>query len=415
MKSFNKLILMVTVITAAFFAVVNLCFINAENKDGAGRPYRVEAERIANDIKDGIYSESSLNDCFYITAVERLSGENVDTFYSVQSDYIIKMIDGELYRFDYSYRQDDSDERLMINICLAFAVALIVIFLIVIKYKIIKPFDKIREVPFELAKGNLSIPLKETKNQYFGRFIWGLDLLREKIEQQKIKELELHREKKTLVLALSHDIKTPLGIIELYSQSLEKGIYKDEAKKKKAAASINEKCKEIKDYVDRIINASSEDFLNFEVNNGEFYLSELVDRISEFYTDKLGLLKTDFIVEDYQNKLLIGDLERAVEVMQNIIENAVKYGDGKEISLCFEYDTDEDCTIFSVTNTGSVISENELDHIFNSFWRGSNAGSVRGSGLGLYICRNLMRKMNGDVFAVFQNGKMTVSAVFCNV
>ncbi|MBQ5381760.1 MAG: sensor histidine kinase, partial [Ruminococcus sp.] len=51
-------------------------------------------------------------------------------------------------------------------------------------------------------------------------------------------------------------------------------------------------------------------------------------------------------------------------------------------------------------------------HIFDSFWRGSNTGSNNGSGLGLYICRTLMRKMNGDIFAEIQDEEMVVTTVF---
>lgn len=54
--------------------------------------------------------------------------------------------------------------------------------------------------------------------------------------------------------------------------------------------------------------------------------------------------------------------------------------------------------LITVENTGEVLPAEELPHLFDSFYRGSNAGSQEGSGLGLYICRKLMHKMNGDVF-----------------
>ena len=84
--------------------------------------------------------------------------------------------------------------------------------------------------------------------------------MREHLEQQKSSELQLQKEKKTLVLSLSHDIKTPLATIELYSKALERNLFKDEAKKQEVTQGISKKCKEIKDYVDKIITASNEDF-----------------------------------------------------------------------------------------------------------------------------------------------------------
>ncbi len=50
--------------------------------------------------------------------------------------------------------------------------------------------------------------------------------------------------------------------------------------------------------------------------------------------------------------------------------------------------------------------------MFNSFWRGTNAAKEKGSGLGLYICRQLMHKMNGEIFAEIKDGFMCVTAVF---
>ena len=116
------------------------------------------------------------------------------------------------------------------------------------------------------------------------------------------------------------------------------------------------------------------------------------------------------MVDSFSDCLLSGDLERSIEVLQNIIENAVKYGDGKEITITFS--REDDCQLVHIRNSGCTLSENELPHIFESFWRGSNTGSNSGSGLGLYICRTLMLKMNGDIFAEIQGNDMVVTAVF---
>ena len=99
-----------------------------------------------------------------------------------------------------------------------------------------------------------------------------------------------------------------------------------------------------------------------------------------------------------------------MEVMQNIIENAVKYGDGKSIIISFS--REEDCQLIHISNSGCSLSDSELPHIFDSFWRGSNVASQSGSGLGLYICRTIMNKMNGGIFAEICDNNMIVSVVF---
>lgn len=230
------------------------------------------------------------------------------------------------------------------------------------------------------------------------------------MEQQKKRELDLQKEKKTLLLSLSHDIKTPLSAIKLYSKALSKGLYSDKEKQQEITRNIGVKADEIERYVSQIISASREDFLTFDVKNGEFYLSEAVKNIEDYYTEKLSLVKIDFEVGNYIDCLLKGDIDRGIEVLQNIIENAVKYGDGRQIKISFS--EEENCILISVKNSGCTLSENELPHIFESFWRGSNADKIGGSGLGLYICRQLMHKMNGEIFAKTDNEFMSVTAVF---
>ena len=146
------------------------------------------------------------------------------------------------------------------------------------------------------------------------------------------------------------------------------------------------------------------------MNIGEFYLSELVEKITGYYREKLALIKTDFNVGKYKNCLLSGDLNRSVEVLQNIMENAIKYGDGRRMELIFS-EADE-CVQIAIMNGGCTLGRDDLPHIFESFWRGANTENIRGSGLGLYICRQLMRKMNGEIFAEIADDIITVTAVF---
>jgi signal transduction histidine kinase len=282
-----------------------------------------------------------------------------------------------------------------------------------IKLKILYPFEILREVPYELSKGNLNVLIKETKNRFFGRFIWGVDMLRENMEEQKKRELNLQKDKKMILLSLSHDIKTPLSAIKLYSKALSKGLYEDKEKQNQIVENINEKVDEIESYVTQIITASREEFLSLEVHNGEFYLSELMSKIKNYYTEKLGYLKTNFIIDEYNDCIVNGDLERGVEVVQNIMENAIKYGDGKNIEISFS--EEDGCVLLTVINSGCALLDTDLTHMFESFWRGTNAQNEKGSGLGLYICRELMHKMNGEIFAQIKDREMYVTVVFVKV
>ena len=303
---------------------------------------------------------------------------------------------GVLYRFEYERPEQTKQMILTLNGVLILVYLIVLGILLYLYHSILKPFQQLKEMPYELSKGNLTTPVKENKNRYFGRFLWGMDLLRENLEEAKEEELRFQKEKKTLILSLSHDIKTPLSSIKLYSRALSQDLYTEEEKKKEAVSGIMRNAEEIENYVSEIISASNDNFLNLKVENGEVYLSELMKKIEVYYRDKLSVKHTEFVVEPYPDCVILGDPDRIIEVMQNIIENAIKYGDGREIRLSVS--EEEDCRLVKIENTGEPIRESERSSLFESFYRGSNSAGKKGSGLGLYIARTLMRMMDGDVF-----------------
>ncbi len=406
MKTYRIFTAAVAIFFVLAIAVVNVVMMNGSFVNGG--EYRVEIERAALAISQGKEPDNSHFE--YIRSIEK-ANEFDNAFFDVNGEYAIRIINGVAYRFDYQIVQEaDRKTMVTVNVILGITALTVIGVLIYIEKNIIKPFHRLTDVPYQLSKGNLIMPVKEMKSRYFGRFHWGLDLLRDKLEQQKAEEIRLQKEKKTLILSLSHDINTPLSAIKLYAKALSKNLYRDRERQREIAENINKKADEIEAFVSQIVTASNEDFLHIEVSPSEMYLSELMDKIKAYYTEKLELNRTDFVISEYGNCILKGDLERSVEVLQNIIENSIKYGDGRMIRI--DFSDEEDCKLVTVTNSGGSLSESELPHIFESFWRGSNAKNRSGSGLGLYICRQIMLKMDGEIFAKIDGEYMKVTAVF---
>lgn len=374
-----------------------------QNSGSSGRLYRVEAGRVARELQEKTPDEIDLTKYNTILSVGEFDSAEI-----CNNDYVIQEVAGTLYRIEYRVNQNHNI-LIYMDVAMIIMIGCTVIILIYVQKKILQPFQNMSHLSYELAKGNLSVPIKEEKGKLFGRFLWGMDMLREKLESDKEKELEFQKDRKTLILSLSHDIKTPLSAIELYSKALSSGLYETKEKQEEAVEGIARNVGEIKRYVDEIVTASREDFLNLEVVSGEFYLSEIIKSITSYYRDKLSVIHTKLEVEEFEECLLKGDRERLIETLQNIMENAIKYGDGKDIAVSWE--DEEDCKLIQIENTGSTLKEEELQNIFDSFYRGSNSQNIKGNGLGLYICKNLMRKMDGDVFARITNGNFCVTVV----
>ena len=282
--------------------------------------------------------------------------------------------------------------------------------LVYVKNKVLKPFMTLSNVPYELSKGHLQPEIEENKNRFFGKFMWGVAMLSDNLKAAQMKTLKLEKEKKMLLLSISHDIKTPLNSIKLYAKALEEDLYDTQEKKRDALRKIESLSVEIENFVGEIIRTSSEEILAIEVEDSEFYLKDLVEMIKEYYEPKCRLVMTEFRIGGYENRLMKGDEDRAFEVVENIMENAFKYGDGKLIEISF-YEEDC-CQLIRIKNTGEPVKPEEMPHLFDSFYRGSNVSAQEGNGLGLYICREIMRKMGGEIFAERREDGMSFQLVF---
>lgn len=409
-KAYGKLCLCIMALLFCVIVIVEI--VIHKNTEHSIQLYKIEINRVIQELERGT-DISNLPQYETIRSVEICEDGFLDEInhYGSEYHYTLKEVKGQLYKIEYYV--DLSKERKtfsnMMYLIIAVCVIAISLILLGIYLAIIRKFQTISDYPMELAKGNLTIPLKESRSSYFGRFLWGLDMLREKLEEEKQKNLELHKDKNVLLLSLSHDMKTPIAAIRLYASALKKNLYKSEEKQAEVATRIDENALELESYVTRVIAASNDDFLEFEVKDSEFYLAKVIDKIRDYYYEKLLSVGTVFTIEEYTDLLLAGDEERVVEILQNIMENAIKYGDGDSITLSFA--DEEDARLITVTNSGCTLPEREAEHIFDSFYRGSNAGTRPGNGLGLFICKKLVHKMGGEIFAEVNDQTMKVTVV----
>lgn len=118
---------------------------------------------------------------------------------------------------------------------------------------------------------------------------------------------------------------------------------------------------------------------------------------------------TTFSILKYDDCILSCDPDRLAECLQNLIENAIKYGDGRRIEISF--DKMDGCELITVSNTGCTLETKELPQIFESFHRGNNADHIQGNGLGLFICKRLMTLMGGEVYANIHDGRFEMTLV----
>ena len=410
----------------AFYMVLFFAAFLLWQKQGAeyGREYLVEVNRLMRGMEEKKqFSMPDLHKLEYIESVSYLSAadagntQKTEEFFYHKNGYETQieplMADGNVLGFvRFDYRNTKNAPEWILFLCGLIAVSTIftLTVLVYIKNKVLKPFVALSNVPYELSKGHLQPEIEENKNRFFGKFMWGVAMLSDNLKSAQKKTLKLEKEKKMLLLSISHDIKTPLNSIKLYAKALEEDLYETQEKKQDVFRKIGSLSGEIENFVGEIIRTSSEEILSIEVEDSEFYLKDLVEMIKEYYEPKCRLVMTEFHIGGYENRLMKGDKDRAFEVVENIMENAFKYGDGKAIEISF-YEEDC-CQLIRIKNTGEPVKPEEMPHLFDSFYRGSNVSAQEGNGLGLYICREIMQKMGGEIFAERKEDGMSFQLVF---
>ncbi len=232
------------------------------------------------------------------------------------------------------------------------------------------------------------------------------------LEKANIEAERANKAKTSFLAHVSHEIRTPIGIIlgtnELIARDITSKNIKDHVEKIKSAGEL------LDDLINNIL-----DFVKIEAEKTElrpevYKLSSLLrelEQYSKILAKKKGLTFSLFISEDINN-YLIGDVLAIKQVLLNIINNAVKYTDSGSVSLRAEQtlssDPNEVVLCFKVSDTGVGINQNEVDKIFDAFKRidRANGKYVEGVGLGLSIVKQLLTLMKGDieVLSVYGSG-----------
>lgn len=312
--------------------------------------------------------------------------------------------EGAFYLFTYRVERFPITALILTDAVFLIVLGLILFMILFIHRQIIRPFHRMEDVAEALKNRDFYYELPQQKYKLFGKFLWAIDVMREELRHHEQKELELLKEKQLMISSLSHDIKTPLSSIRLYNEAVTQGIYPPET----IIQRIEENCEKIDQYVKDIMNASQEDLFDFSVHVQELYFHDIVAMLQQ-EKERVELAMISYEVASYCDGLVAIDLYRLKEVIHNIIDNAMKYGDHTWIRVSF-YE-EEYHRIIQITNAGSSISKQDSTAIFQSFYRGNNIGKQEGHGLGLYICKQLMKKMGGDIYMSQKEGEVSFHIV----
>jgi two-component system phosphate regulon sensor histidine kinase PhoR len=223
------------------------------------------------------------------------------------------------------------------------------------------------------------------------------------------REKEISQMKNDFVSHVSHELKTPLASITAYSEMLSDGEAEDEETRKEFYSVIQGQAARLNRLIEDILNISRIESGLIKVDKNPVSLTILIEEqlqmVKGYAEEKnIEIISQKPIVFDQ----VYADRDMISQVIVNLLSNAVKYTPaGGSVKIETEVDEIGRLARVSITDTGVGIPENELEHIFDKFYRvGANKKQAKGTGLGLNLVKQIVEKVHdGRVFVTSEVGK----------
>jgi PAS domain S-box-containing protein len=213
------------------------------------------------------------------------------------------------------------------------------------------------------------------------------------------RERQLERVRSEFVATVSHELRTPLA--SLHGAALTLREHDDLAgeTKRDLLDMIASQSQRLADLVEEILVSGQLDSGSLRVSSEPFGAEELVRLVVDSARLRLGEARTIDVDVPPELPKVYGDAGRTRQVLSNLVDNAAKYSPDKSL-IQITVDAHDEYVRFAVSDEGLGIPLNEQERIFEKFYRldPHHRRGVGGSGLGLYICRELVRSMNGRIF-----------------
>ena len=302
---------------------------------------------------------------------------------------------------------------------LYFLLAISLLLNIVLCSKVISINKKISEsieVLDDIKKGNGNRKILSKDEDNFSEIIYKINEIVYLYEEKLTEFRKMENANNQLLTSLSHDIRTPLTSIIGYTDAIKKELLKDGLNDKYDLQNVIENNNTlennnvIENYIDivREKSYSLKEYLDnvfdwFKLNSNEFYLdlkdteiTELSRNIIKSWIVIFEEKDIDFDIEIEEKEIICNlDQNAYARVINNIIQNAVEHSKTKKIQISIK---EEFRKIFiTIKDFGVGIEPDDLEHIFDRLYKCDKARNKVGSGLGLYITKELIEKMNGCI------------------
>ncbi|WBW99264.1 sensor histidine kinase [Oceanirhabdus sp. W0125-5] len=297
-----------------------------------------------------------------------------------------------------------------------FAIIVITLASIFLSKILSSPLLKLNQTAHKMASLDFSEKCDIVSNDELGTLSQSLNTLSSNLERYKneldsaneqLKEQLNYKEmqeklRKEFMANISHELKTPLTVMNGILEGIEDKIYTESPEK--YLSILKEEVDYMQSMVYELLQLSKLDSPSFELDTAIVNLNDVFLKINNKFHSlvKEKLLSVNF---NYEDGFVIGDRIKLTEVLSNLFLNAIKYSPCKE-NINVNITTSKDKVRFSIENTGTHIPSEDIPKIWNEFYRveKSRNRDSGGTGLGLLIVKKILEK-HGASYSVINTEK----------
>jgi len=214
---------------------------------------------------------------------------------------------------------------------------------------------------------------------------------------------KLEKEREDIIGFVTHELRNPLSTLALSNEIMKDALKENDVKM------IAELLHRFENNVERMNKMIAGLYESTKVTAGHFLLEMSEFNFREMVAEAIStvsILQPSFniVVNGNGEFTVVADRYRLIQVIVNYLSNAIKYSDGnKEVTLSISHD-DQSVTV-AVKDQGLGISKENLPYVFERFFRIKKTRKIEGIGLGLYLCKQIIRAHKGTVWAESEEKK----------
>lgn len=267
-----------------------------------------------------------------------------------------------------------------------------------ISINITKPIKQLNELAKKMKDKKVQILEISQSRDEIGELNQSINLLYEELlsniqqlETELKKERTVEKMKKQFLAQATHELKTPLAVIQGYAELIVDHIYSDDEERDHYIQSIYEETENMNKLIMDVLDYSKMESGFFSIHKEEVFVNPWINNVVKTFRDIIEKTDIRFIVNNKVGDLCVDmDAFRMEQVVKNLLSNAIEFSAGEIILNIYDLNNQ---LVVEVINTGERIDEAVLPFVFDSFYK--KKGKKSGTGLGLAIVKEIVNMHDG--------------------